>query len=332
MHADFATRSMRSNSLSWLGVLPIALIVGLAACTSAVPSTTTSTTANPTDPSCRVNTCESLAKNCGIVSDGCGNQLRCGTCAGNNNNCINNVCQSACQSNNECPAGSSCMNGSCTDKCSGPSDCGSGQTCTNGSCVASTAQYCTYDSQCRANERCQNNYCVSTTVPGSSNQACSYDSQCLSGERCTNGLCSNVGGQTCRYNTDCPVNETCSNGYCYVVNGGGQAGCRSNTDCSYGEQCNYGVCTNYGNGNGNNYGGNVRGQCVTTGVSLPLPFGNVNISVESYYYDSQNPNGTRVDSCDCEPGVLYLSQGSGTRSVSCARCIKDGDTRTCYAY
>jgi hypothetical protein len=328
MQAAIAARTNRSNATSWLGVLPIALFVGLAACTSTVPSTTTTST-NPTDPSCRAMTCSSIGKNCGIVSDGCGGELRCGTCAGTGNNCINNVCERGCSSNSECPNGSSCINGSCTDKCNGPSDCPSGQTCTNGTCTASSAQYCTYDSQCRSDERCQNNYCVSTTQPGSSNRTCSYDSQCLTGESCRNGLCTNVGGQTCRMNQDCPYNETCQNGYCYVVNGGSQS-CRSDYDCTNGARCNYGTCTNYGNGG--NYNGNVRAQCLTTGISLPLPFGDVNISVENYYYDAQNPSGERVDSCTCGTGVMHLSNSYGNQDVGCSRCIKDGDTRTCYAY
>jgi hypothetical protein len=323
-----SVRNPRSNYLSWLSAMPVALIVGLslAACTSNVPTPTpTTTTMNPTDPSCRVNTCSSLGKNCGVISDGCGNELRCGTCAGSGNDCINNVCQRACTSNSECPSGSSCLAGSCTDKCSSASDCPSGQTCTNGSCTANAAQYCHYDSDCRSNERCLNNACIGTGT-SSSNQACAYDSQCLNGEHCNNGLCQNVGGRTCRYNTDCYTNETCSNGYCYQQNG--NTSCRNDYDCGSGATCSYGVCV--GGYNNGGYNGGVRSQCVTTGISLPLPFGSVNFAVENWYYDAQHPNGTRVDSCTCSPGVMHLSDSSGYHDVGCSQCIKSGDQRTCY--
>jgi hypothetical protein len=138
-------------------------------------------------------------------------------------------------------------------------------------------------------------------------------------------------------NTDCPVNQSCTNGICYVTNGSAGS-CRTNYDCPQGATCNYGVCTggyyepgyNGGGYNNGGYNSGVRSQCITSGVSLPLPFGNVNIAVENYYYDSYAPNGERVDSCTCGTGVMHLSDASGNRDVGCSQCIKDGDTRTCY--
>jgi hypothetical protein len=321
MQAAIHAASRRSY-LSLLGVLPVALLVGfsLPACSSDVPTSSPTVSTTPTDPLCRPTTCSTLGKNCGIVADGCGGSLRCGTCSGNGNDCRDNVCQRGCTSNTECPSGGSCINGSCSDKCAESRDCPSGQNCSNGSCTANAAQYCNYDSECRSDERCTNNSCLGNT---SGNRVCRYDSECRGGESCRNGACSSVGGQTCRYHADCRTNETCTNGYCSTQGG---SSCSNDSNCSYGERCSYGVCRRTDSGYGR-----VRSECFTRGISLPLPFGDISFAVENWYYDSQNPNGERVDSCICRSnGTMHIEDGSHSFDVRCSRCIKNGDERTCY--
>src|SRR5262245_56546473 len=94
-----AIKASGRSYLSWLGILPAALIVALTACSTDVKHNGRTTEANGTDPNCRPSTCSTLGKNCGEVPDGCGGTLRCGTCAGTGNDCRENVCQRGCRSN-----------------------------------------------------------------------------------------------------------------------------------------------------------------------------------------------------------------------------------------
>jgi hypothetical protein len=267
-------------------------------------------------------TCATLGKNCGILNDGCGGTLRCGTCAGSGNDCRDNVCMRGCSSNAECGNGGSCINGSCSDRCADSSTCPSGQYCNNGSCAQNAATSCRYDAECRADERCTNNQCVGTG--NGTFRTCRSASECRGGEQCNNGTCQSWGGRTCRYHTDCAVNEQCTNGYCSSQGG---SACSYDSQCSYGERCSYGVCRRQDNGTGQ-----VRAECYTRGISIPLPFGQISFGSENWLYDDQNPNGVRVDSCTCPPGQyqMHINDSWGSRDIPCSQCIKNGDERTCY--
>jgi hypothetical protein len=307
-------------SFSWLGVLPAALIVALSlpACSSDSGKSGTSTDQNGTDPACRPSTCSTLRKNCGIVADGCGGSLRCGTCAGSNNDCRENVCERGCTGNGECPNGTACVAGSCTDKCSTSQDCPSGQYCSAGSCLAKAPETCNYDADCRADERCLGGQCIGEV---SGTRSCNRDSDCGSAEACRNSTCTAVNGRGCYKNADCRSDESCLSGYCSRNAG---STCFSDHDCRSHENCSHGVCRN-------DNGRRVRAECVTREIGLSLPFGSVTFYSESWLYDSANPNGMRVESCICQSnGVMKLDLGESNRSISCNSCIKDEAVRTCY--
>ena len=82
---------------------------------------------------------------CGVLPDGCGGTLNCGTCSGVSQQCVNNVCQCV-------PTSCAAQNAACgqvPDGCGGTYDCGActGTTpnCTNGTC---TATPCTPTATC----------------------------------------------------------------------------------------------------------------------------------------------------------------------------------------
>lgn len=313
MHADSSLRK-------WVALLPVALVVTMGFAVQACGSEDLDLKADKSsvDPSCRPATCSTLAKNCGIVSDGCGGQLRCGTCAGTDNDCRSNVCERGCESDSECGDSSACINGSCSDKCSESSDCPSGQSCQTGVCRENAATSCRWDSDCRADERCSTEgFCVGTST---GNRTCSYNSQCRGGETCRNGRCENLGSQSCRYHSDCDREESCLNGYCSSQN----SSCRYDNDCPNNSRCSYGVCTGSGNGN-------IRAQCISRGVSIGLGFIDINISREHWFYDSANSTGKRVDDCECRSNeTLIIEQGDKRRSIGCSVCDRNGDDITCY--
>ena len=307
------------RSLSWMSVLPVALVVALSlpACSSDTDKNVSSET-NGTDPSCRPSTCATLGTNCGIVSDGCGGTLRCGTCAGSNNDCRQNVCERSCTSNNECPGGTACINGSCSDKCQSSQDCPSGQYCNAGSCVEKAPTTCSFDSDCRADERCLNGLCIGEVSNG---RSCNRDSECRSAEACRNNRCTNVGARSCYNHSECRNDESCVNGYCSRDNG--TAYCSSDYDCRGSEYCSRGVCRR-------NDSRRVRAECVTREIGLTLPFGEISFYSESWLYETNSSSGTRVESCLCQNGVMKLDLGETNRSISCSSCVKDGSVRTCF--
>jgi chitinase len=88
--------------------------------------------------SCVPGTCP--ANSCGSVSDGCGGQLSCGTCAAGTT-CSGNQCVSSCTQTTCSAQGKNC--GSIADGCGGTLTCGTcaaNQTCTNNVCVANTTE------------------------------------------------------------------------------------------------------------------------------------------------------------------------------------------------
>jgi hypothetical protein len=91
---------------------------------------------------CPKTSCAARGVSCGVIPDGCGGALSCGTCAsgetcnsGQCTVCIPATCNSA--ANREC--------GAVDDGCGGTIDCGScygGQTCQNGSCIGGGGTFC----------------------------------------------------------------------------------------------------------------------------------------------------------------------------------------------
>jgi hypothetical protein len=314
MQVSSNTAKRRAAKLAGLLPAVFAVAFSVQACNSDDVEDIRSAT-GATDPNCRPSTCSTLAKNCGLVNDGCGGTLRCGTCAGTDNDCRQNVCDRGCVSDTECPNGSACINGSCSEKCSSSADCNSGQNCSNGSCVANAATSCRYDADCRSDERCTNGYCAGTST---GNRMCRYDSECRSGESCRNGRCESFGGQSCRYHQDCRTDESCVNGLCTRNNG---SQCRYDRDCRSGERCNYGVCTYMGGG--------FRAQCTTRGIRFDLGPFQIGFKQETWLEEA-NANDIRVDSCWCSNGNLRVDEGTTTRTIRCARCDGNQDTYTCY--
>jgi hypothetical protein len=153
---------------------------------------------------------------------------------------------------------------------------------------------------------------------------CGYNSDCPSGESCLGGACTGIGGHACRYNSDCNTNETCLNGTCASQ---GNGSCVSDASCRYGEVCSYGTCRPT-SGNGNRA---TAAECYTRGISIPVPFGSITVVMENWLYDSQFPNGTRVDSCTCaDGGRMRVQDSSGGHDIACSRCVSDTDTSLCY--
>lgn len=310
--------------LSALG-LAAAFVVVLAACGTDKPSGATTTQSGTYPNDCRPQTCSTLAKNCGIVSDGCGGNLRCGSCAGTNNDCRNNVCERDCSSNDECPSGAVCISGSCSDKCHDSSDCPSGQTCNSGSCIPNAPATCNYDSQCRADERCVSGKCVGSQ--SSYGGSCRTDSQCRGGEACRNGTCTNLGSRTCRYSSDCGSNQSCVNGYCSRDDDGYNDSdrCDSDYDCPGSEKCRWGYCRDGYEGR------DAKANCITNSVALDTPFGSFSFYEENWLYSWDHPNGQRVDSCTCPNNSgMRVDYGNDVSTISCNRCVKNGNERTCY--
>jgi hypothetical protein len=83
----------------------------------------------PPGPGCTPTTCAAQGKNCGMIADGCGTQIRCGPDdCGAGYSCTENVCR--------CPNGTSV----CPPSGSSPTRCQSGEVCTNGTGACCTAQ------------------------------------------------------------------------------------------------------------------------------------------------------------------------------------------------
>lgn len=353
------SRDISIRSLNWMKLVPTVLVAGLslAACAADPRSSSAFTDIDPNDPSGQA--CENQGFNCGVITDSQGDRANCGTCAGTNNQCINNRCQRNCTGNNECGGNTRCVRGSCqaTDnysnyggnRCTDSRDCQAGQYCTNGVCQQNgQGQQCRYSTDCQNGQACVSGYCNNSGYQTScySNSDCAYGQQCVGGycngsgqqesctyttdcpygQTCNNGWCSGgysqPGTQQCRYSSECPYGQSCNNGYCQGQGGSGQQ-CRYNSDCPNNQTCNGGYCSG-----GYSYG-NLRAQCVTSGISF---FGFIDVFSEQVLYSPQFPSGIRVDSCICSNGVLraQIDSYGGYADTYCSRCVKSGDQRYCY--
>jgi hypothetical protein len=171
------------------------------------------------DPTtCQPVTCAQIGASCGVVNDGCGGMINCGTCVapqtcggsgvanvcGGGTSCGAITCQSvgancgtiidACNqaiSCGSCPAGQICggggTNNQCVSACTSNAGCPAGTVCSAGACVASGAlgQACTSNSQCSTNN-CVNGYCMSTPscVDNDADGWPAYTATCPSGRDC----------------------------------------------------------------------------------------------------------------------------------------------------
>jgi hypothetical protein len=103
----------------------------------------------PSGPTCTPTTCASQGKNCGMISDGCGQQIRCGPdfcdngfhCTENGCRCLYGapVCEGIC-----CGAGEVCKDG--TGVCCVPER--DGRACAGKSCSATAVNTCGQTVQC----------------------------------------------------------------------------------------------------------------------------------------------------------------------------------------
>jgi hypothetical protein len=161
---------------------------------------------------CTPNSCAQTNATCGVVSDGCGGQIDCGTCATGSTRplCVNNVC-TGCSSGNPCPAGGCCTrNGACIENgaaCNDGSACTTGDTCQNGTCTGTSVA-------CNSPGECQR---IPGTCDATSGQ-CTYPTAAdgtRCGNKCTqacsNGACGAGTAVTCPPAANaCQVAGTCN--------------------------------------------------------------------------------------------------------------------------
>jgi hypothetical protein len=187
---------------------------------------------------CAQRTCAAAGASCGLIDDGCGMTLDCGTCPEGRacgGSGVPNVCGQTCTPTTCARAGASC--GSMPDGCGGRIECGScpaGQTCGGtgiaNSCGAGTCQSGTCAGTacglisdgcggtldcgaCSGGAACQDNQCVAATTRPSG-EACAADADCAGfggTRRCAqgdfkNGYCTNA----CAYDNDCAPGSHCT--------------------------------------------------------------------------------------------------------------------------
>ena len=209
------------------------------------------------DCACKSKTCAELGFNCGKTDDGCGNELDCGTCIGDDV-CQENHC--GCQHKTCTSLGKNC--GTIDDGCGGTLNCGtcaSDQECTNNICgcrpqtCASLGKNCGTISDgcgntlncgaCSANQTCSDNVCraacTPTTCAALGKNCGTIDDGCRNTLNC--GTCTSP--QTCQGNV-CQCNPTSCSALAYNCGShsdgcGGTLNCGS---CGAGQSCNGGRC------------------------------------------------------------------------------------------
>ncbi len=190
---------------------------------------------------CTPTTCAAQGKNCGMILDGCGNQIRCGpdscgegyTCTDNRCLCANGnaVCQGVC-----CEAGQVCQkgNGACctaqgkdaacagracgpaTDSCTGEeyacgTPCPVCFTCVDGTCEDTGGVVCGEDCCTGTGQTCGGGGtpgvcgCTKTTYFALRDEICPPDSDCE-----VYGICGTFSDDGCGNSLDC---GTCARGH-----------------------------------------------------------------------------------------------------------------------
>ncbi|WP_147450335.1 hypothetical protein [Corallococcus carmarthensis] len=149
---------------------------------------------------CTPTTCAAQGKTCGVISDGCGGSLSCGTC-GAGQTCNNNVC--TCQPTTCAAAGKTC--GVISDGCGGSLSCGicdEGETCVNNQCVCQPTTCAAAGATCGLIA----NGCGGSLNCGScpTGQSCGLDHACFDKVTCPplQYLCCDQ--QTCSRTKGCP--------------------------------------------------------------------------------------------------------------------------------
>jgi len=172
--------------------------------------------------SCIPQNCAALGYNCGITSDGCGNNLDCGVCA-SGKKCVNNSCVAECTPKTCSGMGYVC--GSWSDGCGGTVNCGvctGGKNCSIGKCIDGCRSH--------AYKKCldQNLYWYNTCGKQEGlAEVCGSD-QFTSEYRCD-------GNQVQRQ----ILRQGCSNGNCYSI-----PEWKSTCRCASGDICSNGNCIN----------------------------------------------------------------------------------------
>ncbi|MEW5853662.1 MAG: hypothetical protein AB2A00_33105 [Myxococcota bacterium] len=183
-------------------------------------------------PQCQPRTCQQMGATCGVVDDGCGQVLDCGTCragemCGAARQCVVVMCGGPgqpCSAQAPCAPGLACINGVCMD----------GGACTPDGAQCDPNRPCCNGQPCPANGFCEPNGCRPTGEP------CAVNDECCGGA-CVNGICGDGGtcrpdGASCDPNRPCCNGLPCSNGIC-------QGQCTPiGTQCQAGIPCCNGYC------------------------------------------------------------------------------------------
>lgn len=150
--------------------------------------------------SCTPTTCAAQGKNCGSISDGCGETLSCGTC-GSGLACTNNVC--SCQPTTCAAQGKSC--GVIPNGCGGSLSCGlcnPGESCINNQCICQPTTCAEQGATCGVildgcGQPLNCGYCPSGKTCGPANT-------CITGVTCPQGQYLCCDRQTCSQIKSCP--------------------------------------------------------------------------------------------------------------------------------
>ncbi len=168
-----------------------------------------------------------------------------------------------CTESNTCEKDSDCLNGQfcndnklCESYCESNDDCGVGFICNSESkkCEKDpNTHLCEKDSDCKENEICDNYKCTPKEDP----KTCSSDAECLNGQHCSNGTCTvnctedscedgyecnqetkECQKTVCEKDTDCKDGFYCENQECKTK----EYECTENTDCFNGYECKDNKC------------------------------------------------------------------------------------------
>ncbi|CAG0881855.1 unnamed protein product [Darwinula stevensoni] len=155
--------------------------------------------------------------------------------------CQYGVCMPGCQGDNECALNEKCVNGNCILTCRVDNDCFLGHICLNNMCLIG----CRANEDCGSSEACLNNRCVNPCDAGAAcgpNALCSvvgHRAQCSCPERFIPNPTPNVAcvrePTPCVTNNDCPAGVVCTGSVCRPI-------CSSVQNCLANEKCDEGVC------------------------------------------------------------------------------------------
>mgnify|MGYP001573509939 FL=1 len=199
---------------------------------------------------CIPTNCHDQGKNCGIISNGCGQNIDCGTCtspATCNGGGTPNVCGCTPNCNGSCcpNATDTCYNGACcvkttmatacsgkcgtvSDGCGGTYNCGgcvNGDSCVGNVCSCVSGMTCTGTCCGNATDVCNAGICCTQTPQatacsgkcGTVSDGCggTYNcGGCVNGDSCVGNVCSCVSGMTCTGTCCGNATDVCNAGIC----------------------------------------------------------------------------------------------------------------------